>query len=158
MTYVFASASLLCVLLVSTATCAPCRYVGFRLDDVQDWWLTSVQRTVMDVFQNDSIPLTVGIIANNFNAEYDKDNSMLPYIRAGLNNPKWDLEIAHHGWVHEAFSLLSMGEQARLLSEGASKLVNLLGPIQVSTFMPPFNAFNDDTFSAMRQTGSWYPR
>src|SRR3972149_5220914 len=43
-----------------------CQCVAFRLDDIQDFWLNDVQIAIMEVFQKKQIPLTVGIVGNQF--------------------------------------------------------------------------------------------
>jgi hypothetical protein len=79
----------------SQAANPSCNCVAFRLDDIQDWWLSSVQRSVMNAFRDNNVPLTAGIIANSFG----RDSIMLGYIKDLLINYKtWDLEIASHGW------------------------------------------------------------
>ena len=70
-----------------------CVKIGYRLDDIQDYWLTSCQKAVMDVFRSRNVPLTVGIIANG----YGQDVSMVNYLNDSIFKfPSWELEIADH--------------------------------------------------------------
>jgi len=125
--------------------------VAFRLDDVQDYFLSPIQRSIIEVFQQQKTPLTIGIIANYFGL----DATLLEYMKSILNDNQWDLEIANHGFNHEDFSSFTLDQQKSLLLQGVNKtLQTLSGYIKkITTFVPPFNYFNNDTIAALLQTG-----
>lgn len=51
--------------------------VAFRLDDIQDYWISTSQQAVMGLFQQQNLPLTIGIIGNYFGA----DASMVNFVQ-----------------------------------------------------------------------------
>jgi hypothetical protein len=70
--------------------------VAFRLDDIQDYWITGPQQAVIDVFKTAKVPMTIGIIAN----EFGEDPDMVGYVQSAISYAKdnnWQLEIASHG-------------------------------------------------------------
>lgn len=139
---------------VSCSDDGSCNCVVFRLDDVQDYWLTDVQKSVIGVFEENSTPLSVGIIANNFG----EDDSMLSFIRSNLESAQhsgWNIEIANHGYNHESFSTFTKQEQKDLLQAAVARTVSQLTPYvtQINTFIPPFNDFNQDTIEALDELG-----
>src|SRR5438445_2613869 len=46
-----------------------CKCVAFRLDDIQDYWLDSVQTKIIDTFKQKNASLTVGLIGNSFGSD-----------------------------------------------------------------------------------------
>jgi peptidoglycan/xylan/chitin deacetylase (PgdA/CDA1 family) len=125
-----------------------CKCVAIRLDDVQDYFLTSSQEAVINTIQSANAPLTVGVIANYFG----NDTNIVKFIR---NSESPNLEIANHGWNHEDFTKLSRGEQMILIHASSAKISELLG-VKPVTFIPPFNALNNDTAYAARDAGIKY--
>ena len=123
-----------------------CSCVVFRLDDIQDSWISDIQQTVMGVFRSNHIPVTAGIIANYFG----DDISMLSYILEGLADPLWDLEIAQHGFNHEDFTMLTYEEQLDLIQQSSTRLKALLSINSITSFLPPYNTFNNDTIDALK--------
>eukprot|EP01118_Nematostelium_gracile_P002368 TRINITY_DN125_c0_g1_i2.p1 TRINITY_DN125_c0_g1~~TRINITY_DN125_c0_g1_i2.p1 ORF type:complete len:922 (-),score=233.70 TRINITY_DN125_c0_g1_i2:85-2808(-) len=134
-----------------------CNCVAFRLDDVQDYYLAPAQRAVISTFQSKGAPLTIGIIGNVFgNAPLDEPNNMVTYLQSAMTNSSasscFKLEIAHHGWLHEDFSLMTLAQQTTALNNGKNKVSQKLGVI-TTTFLPPFNLINSDTLKALNATG-----
>ena len=43
----------------------PCK-LAFRLDDIQEFWLVSTQKAVMQTFADQNVPLSVGIVSQAF--------------------------------------------------------------------------------------------
>jgi peptidoglycan/xylan/chitin deacetylase (PgdA/CDA1 family) len=128
-----------------------CNCVVFRLDDIQDYWITGSQMAVMDVFKTENLPISVGIIANYFG----EDATIVDYITTSLQVPGYDFEVANHGYNHEYFSTFTLAEQIQLLQEGFSKTISQLTPhiTSISTFIAPYNDFNADTITALNQLG-----
>jgi len=128
-----------------------CNCIALRIDDIQDYWIIPAQIGMMDLFQTNNIPLTIGIISNFFG----EDEALVDYIKDGLNNEEWDLEIANHGFNHEYFSTFTLAEQETLLQEGKAKILSVFGSLvpNVTTFVPPYNDFNNDTLTALANNG-----
>lgn len=68
---------------------------------------------IISLFENMSIPLTAGIIGNNWNIG---DTELLNFVsgtitRANSGNTCWRFTIANHGWIHEDFSQFPLEEQ-----------------------------------------------
>ena len=92
----------LCTFAFQVQAITSCNCVVFRLDDIQDVWLSNTQQTLINTFRNQSLPLTVGIIANQFG----QDTALVNTIKNGLADTKFPLEIADHGYDHEVNYLL----------------------------------------------------
>jgi len=125
--------------------------VVFRLDDIQDYWIDNAQQAVINVFKNAKLPMTVGVIANFFG----QDAEMLDYIIECLQDEEFGMEVANHGYNHEDFPTFTLAEQITLLSEAKTMTVGMLSPYisNITTFIPPFDDFNDDTITALEATG-----
>jgi len=127
-----------------------CNCVAFRLDDIQDFFLTVPQKAMIDLFKEFKVPITVGVIGDYFG----KDTSIVDYIRATMdnvaNNPQscFQFEVANHGFQHEDFTLYSQSEQVTLLANSNARISTELGVVP-KTFIPPFNKFNQDTIAAL---------
>jgi len=130
------------VIPLSFATTESCQCVAFRLDDVQDYWLNSVQTKIIDTFHEKNASLTIGIIGNHIG----QDPKIIDDIKSNLGkNPK--LEIANHGWNHEDFTQFSKEQQYVFMKNTNEKINSLFGTVP-SVFIPPFNTINSDTMSA----------
>ena len=77
--------------------------VAFRLDDVQDWWITEAQRRVMTIFEKNGLPLTIGIIANY----YGTDRNIVDFVKTNIQSKAYCLEIADHGLIYSSKFLFS---------------------------------------------------
>jgi len=128
----------------STSKIASCNCVAFRLDDIQDYWLNNVQIEIMETFAKKNLPLTVGIIGNQFG----DDPEIFSYINQTIPNNL--LEIANHGWNHENFTTFDSQVQTLLMKQTNNKLLKMFSQIP-SVFIPPYNQFNNDTISAMKE-------
>ncbi|HET7344344.1 MAG TPA: polysaccharide deacetylase family protein [Nitrososphaeraceae archaeon] len=123
-----------------------CNCVVFRMDDIQDYWLNSVQPTVMDLFlsknQNLSLGLILHIVGN--------DSKIVDKIKAGLDKRLFELDL--HGWDHINYTKLGQNEQKDSLYKANSKMEKIFG-IKSIVFIPPFDTFNNDTIAAMKELG-----
>jgi peptidoglycan/xylan/chitin deacetylase (PgdA/CDA1 family) len=127
-----------------TSDILSCNCVAFRLDDIQDYWLTDVQIEIMDTFSKKNLPLTIGIIGN----EIGQDIKLISYINQTI--PKNRLEVANHGWNHEDFTEFDKETQSLLLKQTNKKLQQVFGVVP-SVFIPPYNEFDNNTISAMKE-------
>lgn len=127
-----------------------CNCISFRLDDIQDFYLSGVQRSLMDIFKNRGIPLTIGIIGSpDF---FGRDATLLTQIRAAIRNPAWEVDIAANGFLFEDFSFLNYSNQVPKLLSARSNLMTLLSLPKMSTFIPPLGGFNSDLWQALTDT------
>jgi len=118
----------------------PC--VAFRMDDFQDYWITAGQEAIVDLFNSRKLPLTIGIISNFFGQDTAHVTHIVNATKSGY------IEVASHGYNHEDFTTFSAADQQTLLSESIAQIKQITG-ITVSTFIPPYNAWNTDTIAAM---------
>ena len=119
-----------------------CQCVAFRLDDVQDYWLDSVQTKIIDTFQQKNASLTIGVIGNHIG----QDPKIVNDIKSKLGKTPV-LEIANHGWNHEDFTQFSREQQTMFMSNTNDKISDVFG-IVPSMFIPPFDTVNSDTMIA----------
>lgn len=120
-----------------------CNCVIFRLDDIQDYWINSVQIALMDHFMEKGERLTVGTIMNFIG----NDPSVVDKVRAGLNSGTF--ELASHAWSHVDYRTLTPQEQRDTLQQANQKMTSLWGSSAI-VFIPPYNAYNDDTLAALQ--------
>lgn len=83
-----------------------CSCVAFRLDDIQDYFVTKAQMAVITTFEQNNASLTVGIIGNH----YGNDSAITGFLQDKLvrdYDSGFSIEIANHGWNHEDFSRLT---------------------------------------------------
>jgi len=123
-----------------------CNCVAFRLDDIQDYWINDVQIEIMEIFNEQDIPLTIGIIGS----EIGEDTQIVSYINQSI--PSNLLEIANHGWKHEDFTEYDKETQSQLIKNTNEQLQNIFG-VTPTVFIPPYNEYNNDTISAMNENG-----
>lgn len=123
-----------------------CSCVVFRLDDVQDDYLDSVQKKIMDIFLSKGANLTIGLIMHSFG----NDTDILNKISEG--NKKGLFELAMHGWEHKNYSDLSQQEQKSSLYKANEKMQMIFGN-RTDIFIPPYNKFNNATIAAFKELG-----
>ena len=123
-----------------------CNCVVFRLDDVQDYWLSDVQVTVMDQFVQKNQYLSAGPIVGLFGADANVVNKAIAGYDSGL------FEIFVHGWDHVDYTTLNLATQTSTLQDSQNKLQLLFGSTS-TVFIPPFNTFNADTLTSLQSTG-----
>lgn len=123
-----------------------CKCVIFRLDDVQDQWLDKVQNAVLGTFIDTGTPLTTGMIMNLYGTDPLVVNEIQQGYDLGL------FELALHGWNHVNYRMLSLDEQQSTLAQANAKL-QAIHHTTSNIFIPPYNARNDDTLTAMSNIG-----
>ena len=137
---------------VNGAVTGGCNCVVFRLDDIQDFWLSSVQQTLISTFRTQKVPLTIGIIANQFGL----DTTLVNYIGQSMTDTAWEFEIADHGYNHEDFTTFTYDQQLALLQNATTKIKSLYPTVKLQSFIPPFNAWNNNTVTALSKVGLTY--
>ena len=123
-----------------------CNCVAFRLDDVVDAKPGYLQFVVIDFFMEQDIPLTIGIIGNQFGA----DQYTIDFLKNHLDNSSKNLEIANHGWNHTNFKNLSFEEQDASIGKTNNLIFEKLG-VMPKVFIPPFNEFDKNTLNALEK-------
>ncbi|MEO9294162.1 MAG: chitobiase/beta-hexosaminidase C-terminal domain-containing protein, partial [Nitrososphaera sp.] len=123
-----------------------CNCVIFRLDDIQDWWLNSVQNAVMDNFITKQEKVSLGIVMNFVG----NDASVVNKVRTGHSQGYF--ELVSHGWNHVDYSALSLQDQQNTLGQANQKMSSLWGR-STYIFIPPYNTFNNDTQKALQNLG-----
>ncbi|MBI3623522.1 polysaccharide deacetylase family protein [Candidatus Pacearchaeota archaeon] len=131
---------------ISYGVTESCQCVAFRFDDVQDYWLNNIQMQLIDTFQQKNASLTIGIIGHYIG----NDQKLVNFIKEKIDKNFPELEIANHGWNHEHFSQFTENQQWILLHESNGKIQNLTG-IKPSVFIAPYDAINNDTFTALKE-------
>jgi len=125
-----------------TQTITNCNCVVFRLDNIQDYWLSNVQAKVIDVFDEKNASLTIGIIGKAFGNDTVLTDHIKSKIKTGL------IDVGINGWSFEDFSALDKSEQTQLLEQSKKKISTTLDTVP-SVFIPPYGKSNNDTFYAM---------
>jgi peptidoglycan/xylan/chitin deacetylase (PgdA/CDA1 family) len=131
-------------------TVASC--LAFRLDDAQDWFVRLAQMAVIGEFLNKGVPLSIGIISNKFDTGVTADPELVSFVFDAVNNGTSGMEIVSHGYNHEVFSTFTLEEQTALLIASADQIQSNMG-VRPVVFVPPFNAFNQNTTKAAVTAG-----
>ncbi|MDE1876393.1 MAG: polysaccharide deacetylase family protein [Thaumarchaeota archaeon] len=121
-----------------------CQCVAFRMDDIQDYWLDTVQVGVISEFEHKDADLTVGIIGNYFG----QDQSIVDTVSSALKEANPKVVVANHGWNHEHFNTFPQDEQSALIHNTNQKILDTLG-ILPNIFIAPYNAINNDTLISL---------
>ncbi|HEY7079655.1 MAG TPA: polysaccharide deacetylase family protein [Nitrososphaeraceae archaeon] len=98
-----------------------CNCVVFRMDDIQDYWLNSVQSAVMDLFMSKGQKLSLGLIMHIVG----NDSKVVDKIKTGLDKGLFELDA--HGWDHINYTKLNQNEQKQSLYNASSKMEKLFG-------------------------------
>lgn len=127
--------------------------VVYRLDD-PTISADSVTMRVLHLFNEKEVPLTIAMIPCD-SAEQPYNVTDSAYIEE-LQKP--NVEIALHGFNHAdinqygEFGGLDSTEAVRRIAKGKQALQAIVDK-QITTFIPPFNAWNEHTMTAMRMHG-----
>jgi len=127
--------------------CQKC--VAFRLDDIQDFYLTKSQMEIIQTFEKRNASLTIGVIGNLIG----EDIQHMAFLRERADSAgAFKMEVANHGLNHEDFTTFDKGDQAGLLSMSQGNIIQTLG-VKPDVFITPFNRMNNDTLDAMVENG-----
>ena len=131
-------------------------HVVFRLDDPRPV-CDSVSMRVVQLFNAKQVPLTIAMVPCD-----GCENTITPpisttsqYIAAIQQD---NIELALHGLTHQnineagEFGGLDSIEAVRRIAKGKHALQAIFDK-EISTFIPPFNAWNEHTLTAMRMHG-----
>ncbi|MGI0004546.1 MAG: polysaccharide deacetylase family protein, partial [Candidatus Nitrosotenuis sp.] len=123
-----------------------CNCVAFRLDDIQDFFLSPAQQAIISTFKDKNAPLTVGVIAGVTGTE----QKLVSAIKGGL--AEGEIEIANHSWRHNIYTKMTKTDQDTDIKKSNSKIFDVFG-VTPKTFVPPENLFNNDTISVLKENG-----
>jgi peptidoglycan/xylan/chitin deacetylase (PgdA/CDA1 family) len=119
-----------------------CNCVVFRMDDVQDYFVSIAQVAAMNIFVSKGQPLSLGLIMNYTG----NDSSIINKVSEGYKKGLFELGL--HGWDHVDYTKLSEDEQRISLLNANEKMQRLFGN-KSDVFIPPYNEFNNGTIKAM---------
>ncbi|ELZ06450.1 polysaccharide deacetylase [Natrialba chahannaoensis JCM 10990] len=146
--------------------------VLFRNDDVQAWYNQDELRDVNQVFIDEEVPVTLGIIPDtNGEAPLTDDPDLCTYLQSLEDDYPGQFEMALHGYTHEAetdfygaseFGDLPADEQRDRLEAG-EELLDECVHSPSSTFIPPMNTYDETTVSILEEAnyttvsgGEWF--
>lgn len=123
------------------------KVVVIRIDDIQGYPATSPQLQTEEMllqYQIDArIPTLLSIIA----ADFGKEPKLVEQIKNGLDQKIFTIGI--HGWTHIPYTGMSLSTQVANMQYGKDRLETIFG-VQVFTFIPPYDYFDDATIAAMK--------
>ena len=134
------------IVIPLSASAVPCNCVIFRLDDVQDYYLNSVQIEILQKFIDKNSNVTIGVIGN-FTGN---DQFVVSKVQQGHFTGLFELAI--HGWNHNDYSnstLYPLQKQKDDIQLTSDKMESLWGR-NSTIFLMPFNSYNNDTLNAMQ--------
>jgi len=129
---------------------ATCNCVAFRIDAVQDYFVSAGVIAVMDLFKDLNAPLNLAIVANHLGQEFNTLSRI--QTAAADQNLQSRVEILVNGWDYEDFSSKTYEEQVILLNQAKANIQDLL-QVTPASFVPPDHFFNADTLRALKDTG-----
>jgi peptidoglycan/xylan/chitin deacetylase (PgdA/CDA1 family) len=128
---------------VQAAATAKCNCVIWRLDDIQDYFVSTAQIAVIDHFIANHQKLSGVAIMNSVG----NDTTIINEVKKGLSSGT--LEIGSEGWSHVDYSKLPAKTQLDTLQKSKQKIIRLWG-VTPNLFVPPFNAYSNNTLAALK--------
>lgn len=135
--------------------------VIFRNDDIQPWYKTERMRAVDQVFIDEDVPVTLGVIPNGGgDLPLTDDEATCEYLGSLQNDHPGQFEMALHGYTHQPetdfyggseFGGLPYDEQSKRLADGERILGECVEPSK--TFVPPMNTYDEATVRALNEGG-----
>ncbi len=125
------------------------RTIVLRLDDVQGYLWNNISISIIDAVLIRNMSITLGVIPGR---HINDDDIIRDYLLGNINNPR--IEIAQHGYVHTKFEFANQTEDGayNLTKSGLEDMINTLN-VRPTTFIPPDNAYNDNTTKAISKLG-----
>jgi len=121
-----------------------CNCISFRLDDVQDYWLSDTQIELISLFSEKNIPLTIGVIGSLIGS----DEKLVSTIEEHIENE--DIEIANHSWNNDALINLDSYNQEQYIQDTNNKILELFGVVP-KYFVPPQNLYDQQTIDVLKK-------
>ncbi len=145
-TVLLANIAIAVPLKAQAAATTTCNCVVWRLDDIQDNFVDTVQVALIDHFIANHQKLGAVAIMN----AVGNDTTIVNEVKKGLSNGT--LEIGSHAWDHVDYTQLPAATQQDTLQKSKQKMIQLWG-VTPNLFIPPFNAYNNDTLATLQSLG-----
>ncbi|ELY47642.1 DUF2334 domain-containing protein [Natronorubrum sulfidifaciens] len=146
--------------------------VIFRNDDIQPWYNPEAMRAVDQVFIEEEVPVTLGIIPMVGGEQpITADETTCSYLRSLETEYPGQFEMALHGYTHEAqtdfyngseFGGMPATTQAEWLAAG-EELMHDCVDRPSKTFIPPMNTYDESTVDVLAEAeysvvsgGDWF--
>jgi len=123
-----------------------CHCVAFRFSNVQDFYLNEVQVALLNQFDSQSIPLTIGVTGDSIG----EDKKVTDAVSEKIS--KKSITIANLGWDLIDLTTLSEQDQADSIKSSNAKINDVFG-IHPSIFIVPYSKFNEATIKAAQTNG-----
>ncbi|NDF24895.1 MAG: DUF2334 domain-containing protein [Thaumarchaeota archaeon] len=130
-------------------TPSSCNCLAFRIDNIQDYWLNDVQNTILDTFAQTKTPVTITVIGKFIGDDPKATN----HIKEIAN--KSQIAIANRGWEYIDHTSFDKEKQKASITQTNDKIKKIFGKTP-TLFSPPYDAFNKDTISAVKESGLTY--
>ncbi len=137
--------------------------VIFRMDDPQPSWQFDKLERAVNLFIEEKVPVTLGVIPKVMNrSTILKHPSFVTYIKSLVYLHGDLIEIAQHGLTHLAlskiggaseFAGLPLAKQIKMMEEGKEILSSIDPKIEIKSFIPPFDTFDNNTLEAASELG-----
>ena len=127
-----------------------CDCVYFRFVALQDYWLNNIQIKVIETFVENNLNLTIGLIGNVIGEDIKFTNFLKNIVSKNEN-----IVIANNGWNYESLGEYTKDEQSLFLQQGNEKL-EILFDESPSILIPPYDIFDENTISAMKDNELTY--
>ncbi len=135
--------------------------VIFRMDDPQPGWKEERLRRSIDLFSEERVPLTLGVIPRPLDKfSVVNSPSFVSYLRRLTRARGSLLEVAQHGYTHlnmtdvggaSEFAGLPLDNQLLMMEKGR-KILTSAG-FEPTVFIPPFDTYDNRTVEAARKAG-----
>jgi hypothetical protein len=140
--------------VVTTTATVSKRFI-FRLDDVEDYYHNTVQKSMVDWFIDNNVGVTIGIIAGSVSGQ---DSVIMNMLKRCIQQSPDKCGVFNHGWdasYHYGADPKSVNEAYTHLKQADDKIKVLLPGYQVEMFVPHENDWGTYALQAVKQLG--YP-
>ncbi len=135
--------------------------VIFRNDDPAPWTEKETLKDVNQIFIENQIPLTHGVVPHdeNANTSLEENHEVCEYLRDEKENNEELFSYSLHGYHHlqetefqgqSEFGDLSKEEQQQKIREGKNIIEDCTGET-TTTFIPPFNTYDEITVQTLAE-------
>jgi peptidoglycan/xylan/chitin deacetylase (PgdA/CDA1 family) len=138
-------------LIPGNSTQPNCNCVAFRLDVIQDHSIGNIELAIIKSFQQKDASLTVGVIGKLIGT----NPKIVGQLKDMVNNNSPNIELANRGWENLDHTQYTMAIQSNSIKKTNDQIANLFG-VTPTLFIPPYNKFDNDTLSALRENGIKY--
>ncbi|MFD1513560.1 DUF2334 domain-containing protein [Halomarina rubra] len=132
--------------------------VVFRNDDIQPYYRPETMRAVDQVFIEEGVPVTLGVIPQVGETSTILESDLCAYLRANQRAHPELFEVSLHGYTHERrtafhggseFGGLDPDQQRAYIESGTRTLTECVGE-RPTAFVPPMDTYDKATVDALR--------